>query len=778
MERESALIPPLSSAAGKPAPSVTIRSRLLMLVLAVLLPGLLGVAWLVGSTFDAERAANERLLRDTSRALTQLVAAEFKERTAIARILARSRWLDDGADATPDKVVAFADVVHGALTGIDGWLELVAPDGRTLLDTRASAGSSAPVQAPAPPAALAEAPVLSPLQITSSAGDAHAAVVYPVWRNGRVVLNIRIALLPQELQKLLQAQPLPPGWIVTILDSRKVVVARSPGGASFVGRAAQADVSQRLAAGREGLYESVTDGVPLIGYYSTGESGWTSTIRMPNEHFAGFVPQAAVRVAIYSLLLLALAVGGAFVVSRGIVAPVQSLKDIALQMQAGETIEARPTGIAEFDAVAAALHEAAESLQFHRNELERQVDEAVDRTRQTEQRASQSQRVEALGRLTGGVAHDFNNLLGVINNSAHLIQRHARSPEIEMPIAATLRAVETGSRLTQHLLRFAGRQSVRPQWLLLNQYLPDLADLLHSVLGRRIELSVKVADDIRPVRLDAAELELALVNLALNARDAMPQGGELQVRARNAKAEGVEGLPVAPASETLQYVLITVSDNGRGLDAGQAERAFEPFFTTKPPGQGSGLGLSQVHGFCTQAGGTARLASTPGLGTTVSLFVPVWQGSAAEANAAAPSAPTAPMRDFAGKRILIVDDNDELGRVTAALLRAHGAEVERAHDGHEALRLAEGQARYDVVLSDVVMPAGMDGIALARQLLAEHPALPVVLISGFNTEADPAEFRLLRKPTSETELVQALHEAIEKAAATRAPAISARPEPV
>jgi signal transduction histidine kinase/ActR/RegA family two-component response regulator len=731
---------------------VTIRSRILLLVLAVLLPALVGVGWLVATTFQSERAAHQRTLRETARALSMVVDAELAERMAIARTLSGSRWLDSGSAVSADELSKFLRLARNAAVGIDGWIEL-RRHGQTLLDTReGSVGAPRPIEDAGE--GLVDTPQVRPL--LGQGRDAHTEVVHPVQRNGHVELNVVLAWRPGELQAIIDAQRLPADWVGAVLDDRHVVVARHPGGTAFSGRPATADLRERLQQGREGYFESRSiEGEPMTGYFRTLPMGWTYVIGMPRGEFAGRVPVAVAQVMFGAATLLALAVFGAIWVARRIVEPVHSLKQAAERMRSGQPVPATSTGLVECDAVAVAMAEAAESMRNNRSDLERQVAAAVDRTRQAEQRASQSQRIEALGRLTGGVAHDFNNLLGVISNSAHLIQRHADVAELQVPVAATLRAVEVGSRLTQHLLRFAGRRPVRPQSLDLARYLPELQDLLRSVLGRRITVSVQVASGTLPVRVDAGELELAMINLALNARDAMPSGGELQLRARNADHDDATGLPGAPRR---RFVLIAVTDDGLGLEADLAERVFEPFFTTKGVGQGTGLGLSQVHGFCTQAGGTARLASTPGLGTTVSLLLPASEGRFDD-DVSGTTAPAAG-RDLADARVLLVEDNDELSGVTAALLRALGAQVAQARDAQHALKLIDSEPPFDVVLSDVVMPGDFDGVELARRLRRDRPDLPVVLISGFSTSAAAADFKVLRKPCPEDELLGALHEAI------------------
>ncbi|HEY1131280.1 MAG TPA: ATP-binding protein [Roseateles sp.] len=743
---------------------VTIRSRLLLLVLSVLLPCMLGVGWLIASTYEAERDAHERTLRDTSRALSMLVDGELSRRAAIAHVLAQSPALDGPELLDEERRLGFERLARRAMQGLDGWVELRAP-GRLLLSTRLPEGVVGETSGPSELRATAVMLPLMPIVEAPNGQpqDLYAAWVEPVTREGRLVYNLVVAVRPSELQRVVQAQTAYPGAIGTVMDSNGRLVARLPGGAAFTGRKGSAHLLQRMAAAREGAFQSVSlDGVPTAGYFSTSPLGWSYVSAMPREEFAGRMPQAVQRVVIGALVLLALAMAGAVWVARRIERPIWALKNLAQDLQAGRPVQAAPTGMVEADGVARALAEAGRSMSSARAELEQSVAEAVERTRHMEQRGAQSQRVVALGRLTGGVAHEFNNLLGVISNSMHLMQRHPSAAELQGPLNATQRSVDKGSQLTQHLLRFAGRRPVRVQTLSLARYLPEVQELMRSVLGRRIEIKVQVSPQVWPVRVDANELDLALVNLALNAHDAMPAGGELRLRACNAEPVDTEGLPPG------DYVLLTVGDDGMGLDPSLVEHAFEPFFTTKGVGQGSGLGLSQVHGFATQAGGTARLASTPGVGTTVSLLLPVASDDA-DATPPALAAPASP--SIADATVLLIEDDEGLGDVTAALLTAHGAKVLRAADANAGLRLLDEGAQADVVLSDVVMPGPMDGVALARLLRQQRPGLPVVLISGFSSNPAAAdEFVHLRKPCAPAELLSALQAAV---AATQRPASAA-----
>ncbi|HLL20357.1 MAG TPA: ATP-binding protein, partial [Rubrivivax sp.] len=462
-----------------------------------------------------------------------------------------------------------------------------------------------------------------------------------------------------------------------------------------------------------------------------------------------------------ALVMLGVAVLSALWLARRIDTPVLELQESARRLQAGEPVAPAQTGITELDAVATALADASRAVQHNQAELERQVSDAVAATRAAEQHVSRGQRTEALGRLTGGVAHDFNNLLGVISNSAHLIQRHPAAEELRVPLSAVLRSVEAGSRLTQHLVRIAGRHPARPGQLDLRQFLPEVQELMKLVLGKRVELDVSIAPGTAKVTVDASELELALINLSLNARDALPSGGHVWLAAGNAGPEDCAGMPAG------DYVQISVSDDGAGIAEEIVERVFEPFFTTKGVGQGTGLGLAQVQGFCTQAGGRARLASTPGVGTAVMLLLPAARAVASDnrhqPRAAAVTKPPLSESDqrLNGIQVLLVEDNAELASVTSALLRTYGCVVQTARSPAQALTLMTRESAFDIVLSDVVMPGDMDGLGLARELRRRYPALPVVLISGYSSALQAAqEFTVLQKPCTPEKLTAALADAL------------------
>ncbi len=387
-------------------------------------------------------------------------------------------------------------------------------------------------------------------------------------------------------------------------------------------------------------------------------------------------------------------------------------------------------------------------------------DETAQRL-QIEDNLRQAQKLEAIGRLGGGVAHDVNNLLMVIANNVYLHRRLQPSVADSPHLAAIERAVAGGSKLTGQLLSFAHRQPLRPERVQLQERLPHLLSLMGPAVGSSVRVEMQVDADTAPIEVDAAELELALLNLAINARDAMAGSGVLHITAANAAAGAARGMDGA-------FVCISVQDSGSGVAPELLERVFEPFFTTKQVGKGTGLGLSQVYGFCTRAGGTATFDSHVGEGSTVRLYFPVASAEQTQppSSSAVPAvrvpivAAPAEVHALPGVRVLLVEDNPELAYTTAGLLKSLGCEVHQQDNADLALELLRTEAaRFDIVLSDIVMGGTADGIELAKRVKSEHPALPIVLMSGYSDSLDRAAalgVTVLTKPCSPDALLAAI----------------------
>jgi signal transduction histidine kinase len=358
-----------------------------------------------------------------------------------------------------------------------------------------------------------------------------------------------------------------------------------------------------------------------------------------------------------------------------------------------------------------ALAERAEALAEANSLLEIQMEERA----KAEEQLRQAQKMQALGQLTGGIAHDFNNLLTVIQGSADMLCREGLSDQRRLRFAnAIVQASGSAAALTSQLLAFARRQPLKPEPLSLNRLIDGMRDLLDRTLGERIDVETKLDHGPCNVLADRNQLEAAILNIAANARDAMPGGGRLTISTRDASEE--DGPMVG----------LEISDTGTGMDEDTLEHVFEPFFTTKGIGKGTGLGLSQVYGFVQQSGGEVRAHSKPGLGTTFVISLPCSGGQGMK-----PSEEIELRSDLdASATILIVEDNEEVGAFAETLLTELGHSIRRARSGEEALDLVRSE-RFDIVFSDVVMP-GMGGLRLAELLSEEQPSLPVVLATGYS----------------------------------------------
>jgi signal transduction histidine kinase/CheY-like chemotaxis protein len=739
---------------------VSLRLRLILLTLAVFVPALVTALWVIHGAYDSERASLERGLRETTRALSMVVDRELSHRETIARLLADSPYLDAAPDLTESDLRNFYEQARRASDGLGGWVVLATP--RTqVLNTLRPFGEALPRLVEGQTANfpfVTGSPKLSGLAKGVVSGQLAASIQVPVTRRGATPLNVGFTISPVELQRLLESQRMPANWIGAVIDSEGIVVARQPDAARWVGQPATTEMKAQLSRGKEGSFDAVSlDGRQTVAVFNKSERyGWAFVIAVPQDVFGNSLSRSVLMVAGGAGALLVFALLGAVWVARGIERPVYALQAAARSLERGELVKPQSTGSVESDEVAASLAQASEKIARSRAEFEERVDAAVRQTKDALQQLSQSQRLEALGQLTGGVAHDFNNLLAVIGNNTFVLQRGVPGQDTAGPLSAIARAVQVGSRLTGHLLRFARRSVVKPEVIDLSQHLPSLTDILKTALGSSISVAMRVEPTTRKIECDTGELELALINLAVNSRDAMASGGEFIVVARNATNAEASGLPKG------DYVVIAVSDQGTGIPPQALDHVFEPFFTTKGMGKGTGLGLSQVYGFCTQAGGTARILATSAAGTTVLMLLPATAKVSDTPRSDFEPAPTPEHRE-----LLLVEDNDELGQATETLLTLFGYRVTRASSAEEAIQLLDvGEVQFDVVLSDVVMPGGMNGVSFAQYLRKNLPEMPIILITGYASHLrEKHGFEILQKPCAPDVLLAALRRATGQPAA-------------
>jgi signal transduction histidine kinase/ActR/RegA family two-component response regulator len=658
----------------------------------VILSAALGTAWLRHQQDAIAREALNHVER-----ISILLEQELGTQVAILRTLADSALLDGPLDEA-----AFAELARRTRRNLPLWTTVVLsdPDGNRLVDV------------PEPVAGIARG------RIIDMASHARAvetrepvigrilrgprnrpafAIRVPAARDDHVRHVVSAVVEPTAIRDLLFSGDVPAAWLGAVIDGDGHIVARRIGASSLVGEPASDSARAAIARAASGIYEGANreGSTAVVAYRVLPGSNWSVHIAIPREIYLAPVTRS------FWLMF-----GGA---------------------------------VATLALVAAFLWLLGREIRLNRR------DEAA---------LAEAQRLEALGRMTGGVAHDFNNLLMIMQGSAEILKRRRADPEGTVKFAdAILAAADRGQAITRQLLAFARRSSHVAVSFDLGSRAADLVTLLKGSARGNIQIGVSIPNDVWPVHADPSALEVALINLAVNARDAMPGGGQLTVTARNAnlhkgsnEGSGLSG----------DFVAIEVHDTGTGIAQEDLDRVFEPFFTTKPTGQGTGLGLSQVYGFARQSGGAVTVASQPGQGSTFTLYLP----RGAEAPAQSPVTGASEQTDEG--RVLLVEDNREVAEVTENMLSASGYAVVWAASPAAALSLLDRSEPFDLVLSDIVMEGGMSGLDLAERLRERRPDLPVVLMTGYSealATGSSRGLRVLSKPFREAEVTAALRAA-------------------
>ena len=397
--------------------------------------------------------------------------------------------------------------------------------------------------------------------------------------------------------------------------------------------------------------------------------------------------------------------------------------------------------------------------------LRKRVDQRTEELQSAQANLIQAQKMEAVGQLTGGIAHDFNNMLAIVIGNLDLARRRLGQGrgDVGRQIDNAMDGAERAAALTQRLLVFARRQPLAPAVADLNRLMSDLSELLRRTIGETVRIESTAAAGLWPVCIDTAQMESAIINLAINARDAMSRGGVLRIETANVAVPDEEAAPesgFAPGD----YVAVIVADNGTGMAPEVAARAMEPFFTTKEVGRGTGLGLSQVYGFVKQSGGHIEIESEAGEGTTVRLYLPRHDGPAAADAVVADG--DAPPRGSPGEVVLVVEDEDQVRRTTVDALSELGYGVREARSGVEALAILASDLSIALLFTDIVMP-GLDGRALAERALRQRPDLKILYTTGYAPESGPAGMladdhpAMLRKPFTFDRLARKVRESLD-----------------
>ena len=390
-----------------------------------------------------------------------------------------------------------------------------------------------------------------------------------------------------------------------------------------------------------------------------------------------------------------------------------------------------------------------------------------DALRESERRLAQSQKMEAVGQLTGGIAHDFNNLLLVITGNLELLEPRLLDDESRALLKEAQDAAALGSKLTDQLLTFARRRHMDAHVIQLNDLVVSVTDMLRRTLGEHITLSTSLAREVWATRADPGQFQSAIVNMAVNARDAMAQGGKLVVETRNMVFDE-QHADFHSELQPGEYVQLSISDSGTGMPPDVRDRVFEPFFTTKEKGRGTGLGLAMVYGFVKQSGGHVTIYSEVGHGTTINLYLPRADGASVQDAVGAKKADT---DTRARETILVVEDDERVRQLTIKRLKLIGYQVLEAHDGPSALEMLRRGDKVDLVFTDLIMPGGLSGREVAIRAREMKPGIKVMLTSGYAEELVHGDdlqrerLKVLRKPYQQADLVAALRDVLGESAA-------------
>ncbi len=726
-----------------------IRTRLLILILAIVLPAFVAAALAVGYVYVEERRAQENSVTEAVRAFALLVDNELETSEGTLHALASSPALVRGDLDT------FYSHARELASTPDTAIVLYTPDGQQVLNTRVAPGTPLQAGRASNMAALmrrygAGRTLVSDL-FPATQGEGYDFVVQvPVRVHGAVRYFLSMSVPAASLQHLLEIQHFPAHWQAVIVDRGNRIVARTREPERFRGRQVGAEALHEFSTRAEGIFNGINlTGTPMQGFFGTvPDIGWKVMITIPQAELRRVPLHAAAFLGVMMALLLVVAVAGARWIGRRAIAPIEDLGRSAEDLGKGREVTYTPQKVAELDAVARRMAEASVEIRRARGELEQRVAEAVAASEQAQQALMRSQKLEALGRLTGGIAHEFNNLLQTLTTALQLAALTATQPKVQSLIDTCKRTVARASALTARLGAFGRVQDAKLMTVDPAEQVRNAMQLIRGVLRQGISVEMDCAEHTWPVTIDPLQFDLALLNLAINARDAMPDGGTLRLQVRNAS--------VAAAIDRAggDYVAVTVADTGCGMPPEVLARAIDPFFTTKAPGQGTGLGLPQAYAFATQSQGWLALSSEVGAGTTIELWLP--RSSQPLSLGARLLEEDGAMPQASG-RILFVEDDPLVREAVVSGLEDAGFDVVVAVSGDRALAMLENGLDADVVFSDIVMPGQVSGIDLAGLLRERRPGLPVVLATGYTDQRVVVPgVQVLAKPYEIGQLVELL----------------------
>lgn len=710
---------------------LSVRSHLILFALATLLPVLIFAGVMFWQHVKLQRAAVDHRMTDTARALSLAVDRELGQARAIIETLAASRYLD------AKDFKAFYELSSTAAKQRKGsWIVLFDPSGQQILNTLRPFGAALPnslreaketpvenrdglrLGDPETLERLAHGePIVSDLFIGTVSKQPVLSIALPVTRKGKVAYLLAMVISPQSFNALLLEQRLPSNWMGLIVDSKGMIISRQPDPEKFLGRPLSKRLKALLADTNvdEGWGEGRTSyGVDVYRSFSQSKlSRWAVVVGAPQAVIDAPVKRAVVILGAGAAGFILLAVSVALILGTQIAAPLVSLARSAEVLLHGKKVELEPSSVREVV------------------ELRSEFIRSVDERQQLEQELRQAQKLEAIGTLAGGIAHDFNNTLNIIRAYALLIGRQASGDQRIVENTRIIdEEVQRGAAVVRQLMTIARKAEPSLVSTDINQLVLTVSELIRQTFPRTIEVKLKLDRTPSSVLADANQIIQALLNICLNARDAMSQGGELTLATELIDSETLlERHPEAPASP---HVCITITDTGPGMDESVRSRAFEPFFTTKSVGEGTGLGLAMVYGIVKNHDGVVDLDSEPGVGTTVRLYLPAASREDIRSTSDGSADAIVPGRNPAeASTILVVEDEGVMAHLLRDGLSQQGYNVLVATDGAEAIEVyRRHRQEVNLVLIDLGLPK-VAGVEVIRAIKELNQDVKMIVTTGY-----------------------------------------------
>jgi signal transduction histidine kinase len=727
------------------APSYSVPTQLIILALVAVLvvPGIAFAGLLLGRYAHSERARYELESVDVARAASTALDRYLNGLQTTLQTLSTSPFLAAG------DLEGFHQQAERIKSFIGADIGLRRPDGQQLINTRLPWGAALP---PTPLAVDAQViatgkPLVSDVFTGTVANRPLVAIILPVRIGGELKYLLHISSETDRFHDVV-ASVVPDNWLIGVGDRGGTYVTRSENHSEFTGKPGVPSFLARASA-FEGTFvgENAYGDKVLVGYIHSALANWLVAANIKQSVIEAPLTEALYVLVAFGALTLLVASMIALWLWRFVARPLEGLAVASRQvgkMQSPIPIE---TSLREFAVVRDALSAAHEQVRSHNDLLEARVAERTCELAQAnaeltaqmtarekaESQLRQMQKMEAVGQLTGGIAHDFNNMLSIVISSLNLLQRRLErgDTDVQRFVASAMEGANRAAALTSRLLAFSRQQPLAPEVLDANELVAGMSELLQRTLGEPIRIETVLTTGLWKTYADAAQIENAILNLAVNARDAMPEGGHLTIETGNACLD--EAYTEAnDDARSGQYVNISVSDTGIGMSADVVGSAFEPFFTTKKIGMGTGLGLSQVYGFVKQSNGHIKIYSEPGHGTTIRIYLPRYYGEAALKplrRAARPLLAGSPQHV-----ILVVEDESRLRQLAVETLTELGYAVLAAGSAKEALDLIDKHPEISLLFTDIVMP-DMGGDKLADEAIKRRPNLRVLYTTGFARNA-------------------------------------------